>query len=71
MTCTTNITAKDRMQVRAFQAFFHAAIIGGYDNNYVLASAAVNSSDEIMDKLLSDNPDIIDQWEERNDEEIA
>ena len=49
--CIKKKIDRNRFQVRAFQAMFQAAKIGGQDNFYALASAIVGSCDDVFDKL--------------------
>ena len=52
---------KDRFQVASFRAFFHAARIGGRSCYYALASAMVNSSDDITATIEQSK---VDKWHE-------
>ena len=53
------ITTRDRFQVRAFEAFYRAALIGGLDRLTAFVSAIVKSCDDEFNKLP---PGSIERW---------
>ena len=54
------ITMRDRFQVRAFEAFYRAALIGGGDSLMAFVSAIVKSCDDEVSRLPAGS---IERWQ--------
>ena len=57
-------TVRDHFQVVAFKAHYKIAIRAGDNNLMAFAKAIGQTSDEVTDKILKENPSAIDQWVE-------
>ena len=53
---------EDNFQLAAFHAFYKAARVGGLDRLNAFVSGIVKSSDEEMEKVLANNPNVVQQW---------